>query len=513
MTTAVEDSTATPADGLRRSRRMLATVVTVALGSAAIGWWAGQTIESPDEAARRAQPPPAAPITVPVERRVLESAVVTRGDVRFAEAVALEIPAGTGDGSAATVVTGRVPSAGDEIREGDVVLEVSGRPVIALAGALPMYRTLRPGLSGEDVRQLTAALIRLGFLSGDERSTYDAGVEAAVRRLYQAVGYLAARPSAEQEQHLAAAQMAVDSARAAHRQAEQALAAASQPPPRSAVLAAEGEVEQARLALERLTVTCAAVSCEEDPTQADLRAQLAAAANRLAVAEASLAELTAPPDTSALRQEVADARAALTAAERTLADLRATTGVPVPYGEVVFVPSLPRRVDSVNVSLGDVPSGPVLSLTGADIQVVATVGRAEAALLTVGQPVRLDDQLSGVELVGAVSAVADVPGTHGVGPGQFAVVIAVSGGDPAELAGLNLRVTIPIQSTGGDVLTVPLAALVTDATGTTVVQVARGDRFATVVVAVGLAAGGLVEVRPVDGELLPGDLVVVGQQR
>lgn len=61
------------------------------------------------------------------------------------------------------VVTIAPPPVGGEVVEGDVVVEVSGRPVFVLEGTAPMYRSLRPGMSGADVVQLQVALARLGY--------------------------------------------------------------------------------------------------------------------------------------------------------------------------------------------------------------------------------------------------------------------------------------------------------------------------------------------------------------
>ena len=71
--------------------------------------------------------------------------------------------------------------------------------------------------------------------------------------------------------------------------------------------------------------------------------------------------------------------------------------------------------------------------------------------------------------------------------------------------------TISVQTTEGEVLAVPVAALSMAADGTTRVQV-QDSRGATryVTVEPGLAAKGVVAVTPVGGELGPGDLVVVG---
>ena len=91
-------------------------------------------------------------------------------------------------------------------------------------------------------------------------------------------------------------------------------------------------------------------------------------------------------------------------------------------------------------------------------------------------------------------------------------VAAKYGIDPKRIEGLNLRVTIPIESTDGEVLAVPVAALVTDAGGTTEVRVHRDDGYVDVPVTPGLSAEGFAEVTPTASGLAEGDLVVVGQQ-
>ena len=74
-----------------------------------------------------------------------------------------------------------------------------------------------------------------------------------------------------------------------------------------------------------------------------------------------------------------------------------------------------------------------------------------------------------------------------------------------------MRLTIPIESTKGVVLAVPTSALSLAADGTSRVQVqASNGALEYVVVKPGLAAGGYVEVTPVDGALAQGQLVVVG---
>jgi hypothetical protein len=76
-----------------------------------------------------------------------------------------------------------------------------------------------------------------------------------------------------------------------------------------------------------------------------------------------------------------------------------------------------------------------------------------------------------------------------------------------------VRVSIPVSSTGGAVLAVPLAALTAGPGGESRVEV-MGDDDSTALVEVetGLAAGGYVEVTGAGGATLSeGDLVVIGQ--
>jgi hypothetical protein len=80
------------------------------------------------------------------------------------------------------------------------------------------------------------------------------------------------------------------------------------------------------------------------------------------------------------------------------------------------------------------------------------------------------------------------------------------------IRGQNVRVTIPVEATQGEVLAVPLAALSAGAGGESRIEVQRADdNVERVAVEVGLAAGGYAEVRAVRGSLEEGDLVVVGR--
>ena len=117
-----------------------------------------------------AAPPPPSVITEQVQRRVLESDLVARAVVAPAQVVIIG-PQATASGGRA-VVTRTPLNAGEPVKAGTCVLEVSGRPVIVMPGSIPMYRDLRPGQTGRDVQQLQSALGTLGYRVSDSPGFY-----------------------------------------------------------------------------------------------------------------------------------------------------------------------------------------------------------------------------------------------------------------------------------------------------------------------------------------------------
>ncbi|MCI9889441.1 peptidoglycan-binding protein [Micrococcales bacterium 31B] len=66
------------------------------------------------------------------------------------------------------------------LNEGEAVVRVNEAPVILLQGVVPMYRDVSPGMSGEDVRQLQNALIRLGDYAGAADGQFSESFATAV---------------------------------------------------------------------------------------------------------------------------------------------------------------------------------------------------------------------------------------------------------------------------------------------------------------------------------------------
>ncbi len=169
------------------SRRRVAAGFVAAVVVAAVGGWvAGRQISTPAEIAALTAAPEPSPILVPVERRVLTADIVTRGTGRYGAPREVSVPP-TPLAPSPAIVT-ELPPIGTVVEEGEVLLKVSGRPVVVLEGSTPSYRDLGRGMFGDDVAQLEAALERLGHDPGPVDGRYDGLTEAAIRRLFDEIG-------------------------------------------------------------------------------------------------------------------------------------------------------------------------------------------------------------------------------------------------------------------------------------------------------------------------------------
>jgi hypothetical protein len=192
-------------------------------------------------------------------------------------------------------------------------------------------------------------------------------------------------------------------------------------------------------------------------------------------------------------------------------------GVQVPANEVVFVPSFPLRVDAVKAKRGDTVTGRVMDVTGATLAIDSSLSVSDRKLVHRGDRVIIEDQDLGITTRGRVREVANTPGTtppgiNRVDPSRYYLGITPQSG-PSSLVGSSVKLTIAVKSSRGRVLTVPVSTLSVGGDGSSRVQIQRGGRTELVKVIPGLAAQGLVEVRPAGGaRLLPGDLVVVGSR-
>jgi peptidoglycan hydrolase-like protein with peptidoglycan-binding domain len=255
-----------------------------------------------------------------------------------------------------------------------------------------------------------------------------------------------------------------------------------------------------------------AISSSRSAAARLLRAEraLSTARRQARLAATRLQVLSTPGDTSVqqLLSESAAREAQETEAEA--ARLAGTIGIQVPANEVLFFPTLPLRVDSVRVRRGDTAAGNVMTVSNSRLAIDSSLSLNDAKLVRPGARVTIEEPDLGVRATGAVTQVADRPGTHKVDPARVYLEVA-PGTAPAQLVGASVKLTIAVKSTQEAVLTVPVNALSVGADGSTRVQrEGAGGRTEYVEVEPGLAAHGLVEVRPVSDRLAADDLVIVG---
>jgi peptidoglycan hydrolase-like protein with peptidoglycan-binding domain len=237
----------------------------------------------------------------------------------------------------------------------------------------------------------------------------------------------------------------------------------------------------------------------------------------------------------------------------------ATGGVPMT--DVIFLPSLPAKVVAVNGAKGQQPGQPFLELAArGSLALTGELPPAYSAQVKPGLKVKIFDEVTGIHAAGTVTGLGTATtlapaGTIvNVGGGAAAVGSAGSAGSgstgsgstgsastgtagsgnsggaanggatafipltvqpskplPAALNGENVLVTVETGQTEGPVLTVPVAAIVTTASGTSHVSVVGAHGKQTeVAVTPGISENGFVQVTPAkSGALAAGNRVVV----
>jgi Putative peptidoglycan binding domain len=236
------------------------------------------------------------------------------------------------------------------------------------------------------------------------------------------------------------------------------------------------------------------------------------ARRQVTLAKQRLQVLRTPGDTEIQRLLTESAAKEVRGTAEEVARLAGKVGVQLPANEVLFFPTLPLRVDNVRVKRGDSASGRVMTVSNSRLAVDSSLSLDDAKLVRLGASVTVEEPGLGVRTNGVVTQVADRPGTNKVDPSRVYLEVT-PGTAPAQLVGASVKLSISVKSTGRKVLTVPVTALSVGADGTSRVQLQRsGGQSEFVNVEAGLAAQGLVEVRPVGGELEAGNLVVVGSR-
>ncbi|WP_327263893.1 peptidoglycan-binding protein [Streptomyces sp. NBC_01232] len=489
--------------GLARGRRLVLAVVGGAALMAVGGLLATTLVKSPAQVAAETGPPAQGALTAEVERRVLAQTVVMRGTVVADQSVAVS-PQGvrSGAGAGAALVTRLPLQAGDPVTAGQLIAEVSGRPVFTLHGALPMYRDLGPGATGDDVAQLQQALRELGHGTGaDARGVFGAGTKAALTARYRAIGY-------EPLPAVADGGAALKSAREAVRSATWAVEDASDSarPAAAAPTGAPAETGSGK----------GGAAAPPSPAAGSGPGPTAGSGSGRALARA--------------RQALGEARAALLAAE-------AADGPMLPASETVFLGAFPARVSSLGARAGSPVSGPVLTLSTGELVVEAYLKDDKRQLLRAGMTVVVSSEVSGTDVRGKVALVATerstaqpagplpqqnqggqdskggVSGGGGTGADLgYRMVVRPDQPLPVGFAGQDVRLTVESAATDGEALVVPVTAVSAGADGRTVVTAVSAEGTQRrIEVRTGTSGDGYVAVTPARaGALAAGTRVVIG---
>ena len=223
----------------------------------------------------------------------------------------------------------------------------------------------------------------------------------------------------------------------------------------------------------------------------------------------------------------------------------------VPAADVVFLPSLPATVVAVNGATGEQPGQPFLELAArGSLALTGELPPAYAGQVKAGLEVTIYDEVTGIHATGTVAelgtatTVAPTGAVVGIGGGSDSAASSGSAGSgssgssgsssssgsgatlfipltvhPSQplasaLNSENVLVTVETGKTEGPVLTVPAAAIVSTASGTSYVTVVGAHGKQTQVpVTPGISENGYVQVNPeapvASGALAAGDHVVV----
>ncbi len=176
--------------GLTRRRRGLGVLVLACLVCTGAGAGAALVVKSPAQVAADTAPPAQDILTATVEHRVISQSLITRGHVTASQHADVSAGPQADKDVGRSVVTKVNAAAGHEIAAGQVLLEISGRPLFVLKGAVPAYRDLAPGKRGDDVAQLQTALRESGHpTGGDAAGVFGPGTRNAVISFYRSIGY------------------------------------------------------------------------------------------------------------------------------------------------------------------------------------------------------------------------------------------------------------------------------------------------------------------------------------
>jgi Putative peptidoglycan binding domain len=153
-----------------RPKLLITGAAVVILG----GTVAGLALAWGSAAKEPAADPALPPATAKVTRTTLVETKKVSGTLGYGDAVPV--------GAAQTGTLTWIAPEGSTVKRGQPLFKLDERPVVALYGSLPLYRTLRAGVEGPDVKQFEENLSKLGYTGFTVDDTYAAATAQATRR-------------------------------------------------------------------------------------------------------------------------------------------------------------------------------------------------------------------------------------------------------------------------------------------------------------------------------------------
>lgn len=430
--------------------------VGLVLSLAVAAWLVGSRVRSSDQAAADAAPPERSIVSAPVEFRVLASSVVARGDV--VPAVSTQVRGPQPEDGFESLVTGVFVNPDGEVAEGERVIEVAGRPVFVLEGSSPAYRALKPGMRGEDVAELQAALTRLGCDAG-RSGLFDEATKLCVASLYMDAGYEVVLSSDSEAADLAESRRAVSDAADELSAAEAELAEATAGPTSDelhdaevAVAAAERESAGAQAERDR---SVAEAEVAVDDALAELNGQLVAANPSAAPAAPAPPGATAASPSPAPASSSGSGASSSAAARRdALANVRAAMADVdvVAWEGADAIASAQEAVGSAQSNLVALTSPPDATTESAAVerqrqrvaeasQDLANLERVSGPTVPLGEAVFVPSLPAAVDRLNAVAGQATTVGV----PGQSEAEISGSALNPTESSPLLVLSSAGLQ--------------------------------------------------------------------
>jgi len=171
---------------LTKSHVVSGVLALALLGATGTAWYFAAQARTPAQRAEETEEPEDSVITVRVDQDQLIDTL--EFDAVLDRTGDFSVPAPSAPEGIETALASKIPlEVGDEVKAGTVLLEVSGRPMIALEGDVPAYRDLEEGDTGPDVEQLQLALQQI--YGTPKTGTFDARTATDLKKLYDSAGY------------------------------------------------------------------------------------------------------------------------------------------------------------------------------------------------------------------------------------------------------------------------------------------------------------------------------------